>query len=278
MPERCPECDTPVVKNEDDAMHRCPNASCPAQFFELLKHFVSKDAADIDGLGERWCGILIRQEMVRDVADLYHLEKERLLELDRMGDKLATRIMDNIEASKNRPLPRLLFALGITHVGSEVADLLSQNFLGLEELSRATEEDLTEIEGIGPKIAESIITWFQEPENRRVIDKLRSSGVRLEQDALPVVAVASSDAAPFAGLTFVVTGTLSAFSRGDAEVRIKVLGGKVTSSVTKKTSYVVVGESPGSKAAKAEQLGTPILDEDDFVRLLESPSEALAGA
>ena len=278
MPERCPECDTPVVKNEDDAMHRCPNASCPAQFFELLKHFVSKGAADIDGLGERWCGILIRQEMVRDVADLYHLEKERLLELDRMGDKLATRIMDNIEASKNRPLPRLLFALGITHVGSEVADLLSQNFLGLEELSRATEEDLTEIEGIGPKIAESINTWFQEPENRRVIDKLRSSGVRLEQDALPVVAVASSDAAPFAGLTFVVTGTLSAFSRGDAEGRIKVLGGKVTSSVTKKTSYVVVGESPGSKAAKAEQLGTPILDEDDFVRLLESPSEALAGA
>ena len=278
MPERCPECDTPVVKNEDDAMHRCPNASCPAQFFELLKHFVSKGAADIDGLGERWCGILIRQEMVRDVADLYHLEKERLLGLDRMGDKLATRIMDNIEASKNRPLPRLLFALGITHVGSEVADLLSQNFLGLEELSRATEEDLTEIEGIGPKIAESIITWFQEAENQRVIDKLRSSGVRLEQDALPVVAVASSDAAPFAGLTFVVTGTLSAFSRGDAEGRIKVLGGKVTSSVTKKTSYVVVGESPGSKAAKAEQLGTPILDEDDFVRLLESPSEALAGA
>ncbi len=277
MPERCPECDTLVVKNEDDAMHRCPNASCPAQFFELLKHFVSKGAADIDGLGERWCGILIRQEMVRDVADLYRLEKERLLELDRMGDKLATRIMDNIEASKNRPLPRLLFALGITHVGSEVADLLSQNFLGLEDLSRATEEDLTEIEGIGPKIAESIIAWFQDPENQRVIEKLRSSGVRLEQDALPVVAVASSDAAPFAGLTFVVTGTLSAFSRSDAEGRIKGLGGKITSSVTKKTSYVVVGESPGSKAAKAEQLGTPILDEDDFLRLLESPSDALAG-
>ena len=276
MPERCPECDTPVVKTEDDAMHRCPNASCPAQFFELLKHFVSKGAADIDGLGERWCGILIRQGMVQDVADLYRLEKERLLELDRMGDKLATRIMDNIEASKNRPLPRLLFALGITHVGSEVADLLSQNFLGLDELSRATEEDLTEIEGIGPKIAESIIAWFREPENGRVIDKLRSSGVRLEQDALPVASLVSSDSAPFAGLTFVVTGTLSAFSRSDAEGRIKGLGGKVTSSVTKKTSYVVVGESPGSKAAKAEQLGTPILDEADFQHLLESPFEALA--
>ena len=277
MPERCPECDTPVVKNEDDAMHRCPNPSCPAQFFELLKHFVSKGAADIDGLGERWCGILIKQEMVQDVADLYRLEKARLLDLERMGDKLATRIMDNIEASKSRPLPRLLFALGITHVGSEVADLLSQNFIGVEELSKATEEELTEIEGIGPKIAESIIAWFQEPENRRVIEKLRVSGVRLEQDALPAPAIVASGAAPFAGLTFVVTGTLSAFSRSDAEGRIKGLGGKVTSSVTKKTGYVVVGESPGSKAAKAEQLGIPILDEADFVRLLESPSEAMAG-
>lgn len=276
MPERCPECDTPVAKTEDDAMHRCPNPSCPAQFFELLKHFVSKGAADIDGLGERWCGILIKQEMVRDVADLYRLEKARLLELERMGDKLATRIMDNIEASKNRPLPRLLFALGITHVGSEVADLLSQNFIGVEALSKATEEDLTEIEGIGPKIAESIIAWFQEPENQRVIERLRASGVRLEQDALPVAVSLSSESAPFAGLTFVVTGTLSCFSRSEAEGRIKGMGGKVTSSVTKKTSYVVVGESPGSKAAKAGQLGIPILDEDDFLRLLESPAEALA--
>ena len=276
MPERCPECDTSVVKSDDDAMHRCPNPSCPAQFFELLKHFVSKGAADIDGLGERWCRILIEQGMVRDVADLYRLEKSPLLELERMGDKLATRIMDNIDASKNRPLPRLLFAMGITHVGSEVADLLSQNFIGVEELSTATEEDLTEIEGIGPKIAESIIAWFQEPENQRVIEKLRASGVRLEQDALPAPATVASGAAPFAGLTFVVTGTLSALSRSDAEGRIKGLGGKVTSSVTKKTSYVVVGESPGSKASKAEQLGTRILDEDDFVRLLESPSEALA--
>ena len=277
MPEQCPECGAAVVKTDDDAMHRCPNPSCPAQFFELLKHFVSKGAADIDGLGERWCGILIERGMVRDVADLYRLEKERLLELDRMGEKLATRIMDNIEASKSRPLPRLLFALGITHVGSEVADLLSQNFLGVDELSRATDEDLTEIEGIGPKIAESIIAWFQASENRRVIDKLRSSGVRLEQDALPAVAPPSSDAAPFAGLSFVVTGTLATFSRSEAEGRIKGLGGKVTSSVTRKTSYVVVGESPGSKAAKAEQLGTPVLDEISFLRLIEYPVEFRPG-
>ena len=141
MPELCPVCETPVVKNDDDAMHRCPNASCPAQFYELLKHFVGKNAANIDGLGERWCGILIEQGMVSDVSGLYRLEKDKLLELERMGDKLATKIMSNIEASKNRPLPRMLFALGITHVGAEVADLLAQNYLGIEGLAKAPEED-----------------------------------------------------------------------------------------------------------------------------------------
>ena len=275
MPERCPECDTPVVKAEDDAMHRCPNSSCPAQFFELLKHFVGKNAADIDGLGERWCGILIEKGMVSDVAGLYGLEKDKLLELDRMGDKLATRILSNIEASKSRPLPRMLFALGITHVGAEVADLLAQNYLGIRELANASEEDLTAIEGIGPKIAESIIAWFQAPENQEVIEKLLAAGVKLEQDSLPIATAATpSEDSPFGGLTFVVTGTLSAFSRKDAEARIKELGGKVTSSVTKKTSYVVVGESPGSKVATAERLGIPTLDEDAFLRLLESPADA----
>ena len=258
-------------------MHRCPNPSCPAQFFELLKHFVSKGAADIDGLGERWCGILIEKGMVSDIAGLYRLEKDKLLELDRMGDKLATKIMTNVEASKKRPLPRMLFALGITHVGAEVAELLAQNFIGITELSKATEEDLTEIEGIGPKIAESITAWFQDPENQTVVEKLRAAGVKLEQDSLPAaIAATPSYDAPFGGLTFVVTGTLSAFSRKDAEVRIKSLGGKVASSVTKKTSYVVVGDSPGSKVATAEKLGTPILDEDAFLRLLESPADALA--
>ena len=272
MPERCPVCETSVVKNEDDAMHRCPNPSCPAQFFELLKHFVGKNAADIDGLGERWCGILIEQGMVSDLADLYSLEKDKLLELERMGDKLATKIMTNIEASKNRPLPRMLFALGITHVGAEVADLLSHNYIGIEELSQAAGEDLTAIEGVGPKIAESIVSWFETRDNRAVVDKLLAAGVQLKQDSLPAaVAAMPSEDAPFAGLTFVVTGTLSNFSRKDAETQIKALGGKVTSSVTKKTGYVVVGESPGSKAATAEKLGTPILDEDAFLRLLESP-------
>ena len=274
MPERCPECGTPVVKAEDDAMHRCPNSSCPAQFFELLKHFVSKGAADIDGLGERWCGILIDKGMVSDVADLYRLEKDRLLQLDRMGDKLAARIMSNIEASRNRALPRLLFALGIPHVGSEVADLLSQSYKSVEDIANAPEEDLTTIDGIGPKIAASIAAWFQAPANRAVIEKLSASGVKLEQDSLPTP-TESSDDAPLGGLTFVVTGTLGALSRSEAETRLKSMGGKVTSSVTKKTSYVVVGASPGSKAATAEKLGTPILDEEAFLHLLESPAEML---
>ena len=276
MPVNCPVCETAVVKNEDDAMHRCPNPACPAQFFELLKHFVSKGAADIDGLGERWCGILIEKGMVTDVSGIYRLEKDRLLELDRMGDKLATKIMTNIEASKKRPLPRMLFALGITHVGAEVADLLAQNYLGVEELSRAAGEDLIEIEGIGPKIAESIVSWFREPENQAVVEKLLTAGVKLRQESLPsAVAAVPSDDAPFGGLTFVVTGTLSALSRKDAEGRIKSMGGKVTSSVTKKTSYVVMGASPGSKAASAEKLGIPVLDENDFMRVLESPDEVL---
>jgi DNA ligase (NAD+) len=277
MPELCPVCETPVVKNDDDAMHRCPNASCPAQFYELLKHFVGKNAANIDGLGERWCGILIEQGMVSDVSGLYRLEKDKLLALDRMGDKLATKIMSNIEASKNRPLPRMLFALGITHVGAEVADLLAQNYLGIEDLAKAPEEDLTLIEGIGPKIAESIVSWFQDADNRAVVEKLLAAGVRLRQDSLPMIpAAAPSGDSPFGGLTFVVTGTLSAFSRSEAEARIKGLGGKVTSSVTKKTNYVVAGESPGSKVATAEKLGTPILDEASFLRLLESPTDAWA--
>ena len=277
MPAVCPVCATAVVKAEDDAMHRCPNSSCPAQFYELLKHFVGKNAADIDGLGRQWCDILIKRGMVSDVSGLYRLEKDRLLELDRMGEKLATKIMTNIEASKNRPMARMLFALGILHVGAEVAELLARHYISVAALAEATEEDLTAIDGIGPKIAASIAAWFQAPANREVLDQLRAAGVRLEQDALPVAAaVTPSGNAPLGGLTFVVTGTLAGFTRSEAEARIKGLGGKVTSSVTKKTGYVVAGESPGSKVTAAQKLGTPVLDEAAFRRLLESPAAALA--
>jgi DNA ligase (NAD+) len=269
MPSHCPSCGTAVVKPEDEAMHRCPNTSCPAQFFELLKHFVSKGATDIDGLGERWCQILIDQGMVTDLADLYTLTMDQLLQLDRMGEKLATRVIANIAASKEKSLSHLLFALGIIHVGSEVAELLTQAYNSIDEIGAATEEELAEIPGIGPKIAASIAFYFQVEANKTVIEKLRAAGMNLKQEPRLV----STEGLPLAGKTFVVTGTLSGFSRSESESRIKDLGGKVTSSVTKNTDYLVVGESPGSKLAAAERLGTEVLDETGFVELLASPPE-----
>ena len=274
MPQSCPECGTGVVKPEGEAMHRCPNASCPAQFFELLKHFVSRGAMDMDGLGEQWCRILIDQGFVSTVADLYYLEKDRLLELDRMGDRLATKIMDNIEASKTRPLPRVLFALGVTHVGAEVADLLTQRFASVEQLSEASQEDLTEIPGIGPKIAESIYDYFQVEGNLAVIEKLRRAGVKLHHE----IEIVQPGDLPWHGLSFVVTGTLEGMTRREAEGKIKALGGSATSSVTRKTAYLVAGESPGSKLETANRLGTPILSEHDFLQILESPGDVMNDA
>ena len=268
MPSHCPVCGTEVVKPEGEAMHRCPNASCPVQFFELLKHFVSKGAMDIDGLGEQWCRILIDQGLVEDLAGLYSLKKDDLLRLDRMGERLADKIMGNVEASKQRALPRLLFALGILHVGSEVAELLSQRYANLAQLSQATGEELTEIPGIGPVIAESVVTYFQVAKNGQVIDKLRKAGVDPQQEVVEV----DRSALPLSGKSFVVTGTLSTLSRREAESRIKTLGGSVSSSVSGKTSFLVAGESPGSKLDAAERLGTPVLDEADFLEMLIAAS------
>jgi DNA ligase (NAD+) len=264
MPTHCPVCGTPVVKPESEAMHRCPNFGCPVQFFELLKHFVSKGAMDIDGLGEQWCGTLIEKGLVNDLSGLYYLRKDKLLELDRMGDKLATRILGNVEASKQRSLVRVLFALGILHVGPEIAELLTNRFPSIDSLAQASEEELTEIPGIGPKIAESVAAYFTIPSNLEVIEKLRQAGVKLHQEVQQV----DRDSLPLSGQSFVVTGTLSAFPRREAESRIKALGGSVGSSVTRRTSYLVAGESPGSKLDAAQKLGTPVLDEAGFLELL----------
>ena len=269
MPANCPVCGTPVVKPESEAMHRCPNTSCPVQFFELLKHFVSKGAMDIDGLGEQWCNILIENGLVKDVAGLYRLDKDELLKLDRMGDKLATKIMTNIEVSKQRPLHRVLFALGIIHVGSEIAELLTQRYASLNEMAEATAEELTEIPGIGPKIAESVVDYFAAPLNQQVLKALGDAGVVLHHDIQDVQEAA--DDLPFSGKSFVVTGTLSGFTRREAEDRIKILGGNVASAVTRKTDYLVAGASPGSKVAAAGRLGTEILDEAAFLELIDQP-------
>ena len=266
MPANCPVCGTQVVKPESEAMHRCPNTSCPVQFFELLKHFVSKGAMDIDGLGEQWCNILIENSLVKDVAGLYRLDKDELLKLDRMGDKLATKIMTNIEVSKQRPLHRVLFALGIIHVGSEIAELLTQRYASINEMAEATPEELTEIPGIGPKIAESVADYFAVPLNQQVLKDLGEAGVVLHHD-IPDIQETADDL-PFSGKSFVVTGTLSGFTRREAEDRIKILGGNVSSAVTRKTDYLVAGGSPGSKVAAAGRLGTEILDEAAFLELM----------
>ena len=274
MPENCPVCGTRVVKPESEAMHRCPNTACPAQFFELLKHFVGKAAMDIDGLGQQWCRILIDAGLVKDVADLYYLSIEQLLGLERMGDKLATKIISNLESSKQRPISRVVFALGILHVGSEMADLLAQHYAGIDRLSMAAQEELTAIPGIGPKIASSIAAYFQVPQNLQVVEKLRSAGVVLAQQKDPDTGVASELELPLAGRSFVVTGTLASVSRSRAEARIKELGGSASSGVTRKTDYLVVGAEPGSKLEAANRLGTTLLNEDEFLELVGLSSEA----
>ncbi len=273
MPESCPICASGIVKDEGEAMHRCPNTSCPAQFFELLKHFVSRGAMDIEGLGEQWCRILIDEGLVKDVADLYTLAPAQLIQLERMGEVLANKIIANVEASKTRALPRILFALGIFHVGSEVAELLTNRYASLGQLMDAPAEDLTQIPGIGPKIADSIVDYFQAEGNRRVIEKLAQGGVKLEHE-LPEP---DDSPQPWIGLTFVVTGTLSSMTRREAEGKVKSLGAAATSSVTRKTSYLVAGESPGSKVDTATRLGTPVLDETAFLSLLEKPEKATLG-
>ena len=246
-------------------MHRCPNASCSAQFFELLKHFVGKGAMDIDGLGERWCAALIKAGLVSNVADLYYLEKEQLLALDRMGDKLATRVMDNLAKSKEAASgKRILVALGILHVGSEVAALLTQTYSSLDELAQATQEELTEIPGIGPKIAESIRAYFLVEDNLEVIERLRQAGVVLFQE--PKAPPASD--LPLSGTTVCVTGTLPTLSRAKAEALVREMGGNVTSSVTRNTTYLVLGGNAGSKLASAEKLGTEILSEEQLLALV----------
>ena len=268
MPERCPVCDTAIVKELGDAMHRCPNSACPAQFFESLKHFVSRGAMDIDGLGERWCSILIDRGLVTDVSHVYRLTSEQLTELDRMGDKLSTRILANVEASKKRPLARILFALGILHVGAEVAELLAARYASIEDIGEASIDKLTEIDGIGPRIAESIVNYFATTRNLETISGLRNAGVQLWHELAPV----DASAQPWKGQTFVITGTLTSMTRREAEGKVKALGAATSSSVSRKTNWVVAGESAGTKLATAERLGVPVLDEDALVALLEDPS------
>ncbi len=262
MPDRCPVCQAEVIRPEGEAMHRCTNAACPSQALEKLKHFVSRGAMDIEGVGEKLCRSLFEHGLVQNVADFYDLKADQLLNLEKMGEKSASNVIESIAASKDRTLARLVFGLGIPHVGSETADILIRQFPSMNLLAEVTEEDLTAIPSIGPKIAESITAFFRQEANQKIIRRLREAGVRMEAEA------AQPAAQPLAGLTFVLTGKLESMSRPDAEARVKELGGAAGSSVSKKTTYVVAGVEPGSKLEKARKLGVEILSEQEFLDLL----------
>ena len=265
MPGRCPVCGSEVIKPEGEAMHRCTNTACPSQALEKIKHFVSRGAMDIDGVGEKLCQALFEAGLVKDVADLYYLTSEQLLGLERMADKSVSNVLNSIEASKNRPLSRIIFALVILHIGEEYAGLLAENFSSIDDLAKASQEDLLSLPSIGPKIAESIIAFFRQEGNKRIIEKLRKAGVKLETEKAEE---AKLEELPLAGLEFVLTGKLESLTRQEAEARIRELGGKAGSDVTKKTSYVVAGADPGSKLAKAQRIGVETLNEAEFLKML----------
>ncbi len=265
MPCRCPVCGGDVVKPEGEAIARCTNASCSAQIHENIVHFVSRPAMDIDGIGEKLVAALLEEGLVKDVSDLYYLHEheQELIAMERKGEKSAHNVLNAIERSKERPLSRVIFALGIRHVGGETAELLASNFGGVDRLAKASQEELASIPAIGPKIAESVHGFFQQESNLRVIDKLRKAGVRLEEEAV------GRKELPLVGQEFVITGKLGGFTRSEAETRIKALGGSTSSTMTKKTTYLVVGTDAGSKLDKARALGTALLSEEEFLQLIQ---------
>ena len=265
MPSHCPVCSAEVIKPEGEAMHRCTNSACPSQALEKIKHFVGRNAMDIDGVGEKLCQALFEKGLVKDVADLYYLTREQLLTMEKMADKSVSNVLNSIQASKDRPLARVIFALGILHVGEEYAELLAKEFPSIDALAGADKEKLKDIPSIGPKIAESIVAFFRQKGNKNIIKKLKKAGVRLKRGK---VAEVKPGELPLAGLEFVITGKLESSARPEAEARIEALGGKASSDVTKKTSYVVVGTDPGSKLAKAGKLGIKTLSEAEFLELL----------
>jgi DNA ligase (NAD+) len=265
-PEICPVCAQAVEHLEGEVAWYCVNSACPAQLIRNLEHFVSRGAMDIVGLGIRIVEQLVGSGLVRDYADLYTLRREALLELEGFADKKADNLLASIDTSRQRPLQRVIVALGIHGVGEVMANDLADHYNNLEELSAATVEDLMEIPGVGPNIAQAIVDWFSRPANRQVLEKLRTVGVWPQEVAKPEKLRASET---LKDMTFVVTGTLTGFTREAIKDFIDQHGGKVTDSVSKKTSYLILGENPGSKLDKARSLGVPVIDEDGLRRLVE---------
>lgn len=265
FPDRCPVCGAAVVRDEDGAAIRCTGAECPAQLMRHLVHFASRDAMDIEGLGPANVENLVNAGLLKTPGDLYALRAEDVAQLDRMGKKSAQNLIDAIEKSKENDLSKLLTAFGIRQVGQKAAQVLARQFGTLDALAAAGEEALTEVPDIGAVTAQSIAAWFADPQSQHLMETLKAAGVNMESHAQPV-------GDKLAGLTFVLTGELSGFTRKEAGERIEALGGKVSGSVSKKTSYVVAGEAAGSKLRKAQELNVPILDEAAFVAMLEGES------
>ncbi len=260
MPERCPACGGPVVRPPGEVAYRCENLSCPARIKESIRHFASRRAMDIEGLGEKLVDKLVETGLVRKLSDIYRLKKEDLVNLERMGEKSAQNLLEQIERSKNAGLARLIFALGIRYVGEHLAEVLAEHFPSLEALSNATYEELIQIPEIGPRIAQSIVDFFRNEENRKLIQELKELGVKTEAE--------KPKEGPLSGKTFVFTGALSAFTREEARRLVESLGGRVASGVSRKVDYVVVGADPGEKLRKAQELGITILTEEEFRKLV----------
>lgn len=266
FPTECPECRTPLVRPNNEAAHRCPNPHCPAVRYELIVHFASRAAMNIDGLGEAVIEQLLRAGLIADVADLYYLQFDDVVGLERMGEKSAENLLQAIAQTKANPLHRLLFALGIRHVGERAARLLADHFGSIDAICAADAPAIAAVHGIGPKIAASAVAYFAQPETQDLIDKLRRAGVRLTADQ-PADAAAGAPQ-PLAGKTVVITGTLETWDRDAAKELVQSLGGRAAGSVSAKTDFVVAGPGAGSKLDKARALGVPVLSEDEFKRLI----------
>jgi DNA ligase (NAD+) len=261
-PTTCPACGTKVVRLDGEVAHRCPNASCPSQLRERILHWGGRGAMDVDGLGVMLAQQLVSEGLVQDLADLYELDQDTLASLDRMADVSASNLIAALERSKTRGFHHALFGLGIRFVGGSVADVLARAFDSIDDLMDADRETLEAIDGIGPKVAESVTSFFDRPENHRVVERLVDHGVDFTRSE------ALESVGPLAGVTVVLTGSLEGFSRSEAKAAIESLGGRVTSSVSGKTTYLVAGAEPGTKLARARELGVEVLDESAFRALV----------
>ena len=269
MPAECPICHTPLMRIQDEVALRCENVSCPAQIQARLEHFTARNAMDIDGFGPAVAEQLLSHDLMQDVGDIFSLTQEQFMALERMGPKSADNLIRSIEASKDRPLDRILFSLGIPHVGERAARQIADRRRSLDQIMTATVEELATIPEIGPTIAESVVNFFQNDQNRTVIEKLRQAGLNMKLPELPVGTASQA----LNGKIFVITGTLSNYTRDEAAARIESSGGRVTASVSKKTNYILAGESAGSKLDKAQALGIQVLDETAFEQLFETGSD-----